>query len=143
MHILIEERKAPWLIMTMILAWALDGACMFFALAAVGVHVDFDVLLLAYSASAAASAIPLLPAGLGVVETVTPAILSLYGAPLSMALAGLLVYRAIGTGLPAIVGAGSLATLRYTNAPELTPQETAGLARRRTAKTHLENNHCK
>jgi uncharacterized protein (TIRG00374 family) len=128
MHVVTEQHKAPWLIVTMLLGWALDGICLFFALAAVGVRIDLDVLLLAYSASAAAALIPLLPAGLGIAETVTPAILHLYGVPFEAGLAGLLVYRAFATLLPAVVGAGSLASLRLLKAPVATPDEMSAIA---------------
>lgn len=123
MHVLTESHRAPWLTATILMGWALDGACLFVALRAVGVHVGFDVLLLAYSVTAASCLIPFLPAGLGVVETLTPAMLHLYGVPFEASLAGLLVYRAIGTFLPAITGALSLASLRLTDAPSELPEE--------------------
>jgi len=125
MHVLTESHRAPWLTATILMGWALDGGCLFVALRAVGVHVGFDVLLLAYSVTAAACLIPFLPAGLGVVETLTPAMLHLYGVPFEASLAGLLVYRAIGTFLPAITGALSLASLRIADAPTELPEEVA------------------
>jgi len=125
MHVLTEHHKAPWLLITILLGWAFDGGCLYFALRAIGVHVGLDVLLLGYSVSAAASFIPFIPAGLGVVETLTPALLHLYGVPLETALAGLLVYRALGTFLPALVGVGALASLRFQKAPEELPEEAA------------------
>jgi len=128
MHVLTESHRAPWLTATILMGWALDGACLFVALRAVGVHVGFDVLLLAYSVTAASCLIPFLPAGLGVVETLTPAMLHLYGVPFEASLAGLLVYRAIGTFFPAIVGALSLASLRLADAPSELPEEAATAA---------------
>ena len=68
-----------------------------------------------------------LGAGLGVVETLTPAILHLYGVPFENGLAGLLVYRAIGTLFPAVVGTASLASLRLLKPPDETPEEKAQL----------------
>lgn len=129
MHVLTEQHRAPWLTLTILLGWVLDGTCLFFALRAVGVHVGLDVLLLAYSVSAAACLIPFLPAGLGVVETLVPGLLHLYHVPFESALAGLLVYRAIGTFLPAIVGAASLASLRLTEAPDELPEEAEAVDR--------------
>ena len=117
MHVLANPTRAGLLVLSALVAWGFDGMCLFLALRAVGVRVDFDVLLLAYTVGMAASFIPLLPAGLGVVETVTPAVLHLYGVPLEAALAGLVVYRILGTLLPALVGAGSLATLRIQSPP--------------------------
>ena len=117
MHVLSDPVTAASVGLSALVAWSLDGMCLFFALRAVGVHVSVDVLLLAYTAGAAASLIPFLPAGLGVVETVTPALLHLYGVGWEGALAGLLVYRAIGTLLPALIGTGSLVSLRVQDPP--------------------------
>ena len=51
-------------------------------------------MLLAYTAGVIAAEVPLLPAGLGVVETAVPAILRAFGVRYSTALAGALTYRA-------------------------------------------------
>ncbi len=118
MHVLDNPTRAGSLVVSALLAWVFDGMCLWLALRAVGVHVDLDVLLLAYTIGMVASFIPLLPAGLGVVETVTPAVLHLYGVAWAGALAGLLVYRVLGTLFPAVLGAGSLATLRIQSPPD-------------------------
>ena len=99
-----------------------DVACLWFILIAVGARVDPDVALLAVGAGALASAVPLLPAGIGVVEAVMPAVIHWYGPALSAALAGVLLYRAIGTFLPAAAGAVSLVALRAHHPNERTPQ---------------------
>jgi uncharacterized membrane protein YbhN (UPF0104 family) len=59
-----------------------------------------------------ASWIPLLPGGLGLVEAAIPATLHRFDAPLDDALAATLVYRAVGTLLPAVAGALAIALLR-------------------------------
>lgn len=92
-------------------AWIADAACLFFALLAAGVHVDLDVLLLAYTAGIIATSVPLLPAGIGVVEAVIPAVLHGFGVPYRDALAAALAYRVLGTFLPAAAGALALAGL--------------------------------
>ena len=89
-----------------------DVACLWFILIAVGARVDPDVALLAVGAGAVAAAVPFLPAGIGVVEAVIPAVVHWYGPPISAALAGALLYRAAGTFLPAAAGAASLIHLR-------------------------------
>ncbi len=89
-----------------------DVACLWFILIAVGARVDPDVALLAVGAGAVAAAVPLLPGGIGVVEAVMPAVIHWYGPPVSAALAGVLLYRAVGTFLPAAAGAVSLIPLR-------------------------------
>ena len=125
MHVLTDHNRGPLLLVTVVAGWAFDGTCLQLALRAVGVHVGLDVLLLAYSLTAAASLIPFLPAGLGIVETLTPALLHLYGVPFEASLAGLLVYRAIGTFGPALVGGACLATLRFQQAPSELPEEAS------------------
>ena len=89
-----------------------DIACLYFALIAAHAHVGFDIALLAAGAAAASALIPLLPGGLGVVEAIIPAVVHWYGPPVSAAFAGALVYRALGTFLPAAAGAIALVVLR-------------------------------
>lgn len=86
-----------------------------------GVVVDPDVALLASAAAVLASSIPLLPAGLGLVEAAVPAVLAWYGAPLDLALAGAVVARVVGTVLPAIAGALALWALQLAQAPNAAP----------------------
>jgi uncharacterized protein (TIRG00374 family) len=92
------------------------------AMRAVGVVVEPDVALLASAASVLASSIPLLPAGLGLVEAAVPAVLAWYGAPLDLALAGAVVVRVVGTVLPAAAGAVALWALQLTGAPTPVPE---------------------
>jgi uncharacterized protein (TIRG00374 family) len=89
-----------------------DIACLWFILIAADAHVGFDVALLAAGAAAVSAIVPFLPGGFGVVEAVMPAVIHWYGPPVSAALAGALLYRAIGTFLPAAAGTASLAALR-------------------------------
>jgi uncharacterized membrane protein YbhN (UPF0104 family) len=98
-------------------SWLADAACLWFALAAAGVQLDPDVVLLAYVAGIMISALPLLPGGIGAVEAAIPALLHHFGAPLDAALAGTLVYRGISMLLPAAAGALliALAPLRVRN----------------------------
>ena len=80
--------------------------CLWASLAAAGVHVGGDVVVLAGTAGVLATIVPLVPGGLGLVEAVIPAVLHHFGAPLDAALAGALIYRAVATFLPAGIGAG-------------------------------------
>lgn len=90
-----------------------DLACFWCSLVAAGVKPGSGVLLLAYGAGMFASLVPLLPDGFGAVEAVVPAILRRAGTPLAIGLAGMLVYRAVGTVLPAAGGTISLAHLHF------------------------------
>ena len=89
-----------------------DIACLYFSLIAAGAHVGFDVALLAAGAGAVGAIVPLLPGGLGVVEAIIPAVVHWYGPSLSAGLAAALVYRALGTFLPAGAGLVALLALR-------------------------------
>jgi uncharacterized membrane protein YbhN (UPF0104 family) len=93
---------------------ACDALCFAFALWAVGVHPRPGELLLVYGAAMIASLVPLLPDGLGTVETVVPLLLHHSGTPFAVGLAAVLVYRAIATVLPAAAGALSLGRLRLS-----------------------------
>jgi uncharacterized membrane protein YbhN (UPF0104 family) len=100
-----------------------DAACFRFALVAVGVHLKPGMFLFAYAVAMITALVPFVPAGLGVVETVVPALLHHAGVPLPTALAGVLAYRALGTLLPAVAGTAALIRLRMavvTRAPAVT-----------------------
>ena len=94
-----------------------DVVCLWMLMFAVGIHNGFDIALLAAGAAAAASAIPLLPGGIGAVELAVPALLAWYGAPVAAALSATLLYRAVGTFLPAAAGGISIFTLRMHRSP--------------------------
>jgi len=108
MHVVSGPRGVLYLSATAALAWVADAGCLHLALLAFGARVSPAVLLFAYTAGTLASMVPLLPAGLGVVETVTPAVLGLAGVSLATALAAVVVYRAVGTLLPAVAGGAVL-----------------------------------
>ncbi len=91
-----------------------DALCLWMLFFAVGIHDGFELALLSAGAAAAASSIPLLPGGLGAVEAAVPALLAWYGTPLATALSATLLYRAIGTFLPAAAGALSIPALRMS-----------------------------
>jgi uncharacterized membrane protein YbhN (UPF0104 family) len=89
-----------------------DAVCFRCALVAVGIQLKPGMFLFAYAVMMICTLVPLVPAGLGVVETIVPALLHHAGVPLPTALAGVLAYRALGTLLPALCGTGALIRLR-------------------------------
>ena len=97
-----------------------DIGCLWASLTAARVHVGGDVVILAATAGVLATAIPLIPGGLGVVEALIPAVLHHFGAPLDAALAGAVIYRVVGTFLPATVGVLVIAGLKLTHRNERT-----------------------
>ena len=92
--------------------WIADAGGLWIALHATHAHVDFGVVVLAYVAGTVASWVPLLPGGLGAVEIAVPAVLHHFGVPLSVALAGTLLWRGLSLFLPAAAGAVAYASLR-------------------------------
>src|SRR4029077_10946008 len=85
-------------------AWIADVCCCYCALAAFGINVPFDVVLLAYTIGVLATLVPFVPAGFGLVETAMPLVLQGFGVPLGTAVAAVLVYRCVSTLLPAAIG---------------------------------------
>lgn len=82
---------------------------------AAGFHIHPELVLLARTVGTIASWVPFLPSGLGLVEAAIPAVLHRFGAPLEDALAATLVYRAVGTLLPAAAGGLAIGALRRAN----------------------------
>lgn len=110
-------------------AWLADVVCCYLALAAVGVTLPLDVVFLAYTVGVVATLVPLLPAGLGLVETAVPLVLHSFGAPLAAAIAGVLVYRCVSTLLPAAVGLACVPGLARARRPAPSvPSVPLGLA---------------
>ncbi|NLE80498.1 MAG: UPF0104 family protein [Rhodococcus sp.] len=98
--------------------WACDGACLAFAAYAVGGTPSLEGIAVAYAAGTATSrAIPLLPAGLGVMDAVLVPALTASGMSGAEALSAVLVYRLISFVLIAVIGWVVFA-LRYRGAPE-------------------------
>jgi putative heme transporter len=93
-------------------AWIADVCCCYCALAAFGISVPFDVVLLAYTIGVLATLVPFLPAGFGLVETAMPLVLQSFGVPLGTAVAAVLVYRCVSTLLPAAIGLACIPGLR-------------------------------
>jgi uncharacterized protein (TIRG00374 family) len=77
----------------------------------------FGPLALAYAAANIASAIPLTPGGLGVIEVTLVAITVGFGAPRATAVLAVLGYRIVNYWLPLIPGAIAYLRLRLVNKP--------------------------
>jgi uncharacterized protein (TIRG00374 family) len=92
--------------------WIADAGSLWVALHATRAHAGFGLVVLAYVAGTVASWVPLLPGGLGAVEIAVPAVLHHFGVPLSLALAGTLLWRGLSLFLPAAAGALAYASLR-------------------------------
>jgi uncharacterized protein (TIRG00374 family) len=126
-HVVNGPGGVAFLMTTAAVAWLADAACLHFSLLAVGVRVQSDVLLFAYVAGIVLSMVPFVPAGIGVVETVVPAVLGLAGVPIVAALAAVVLYRMLSTLLPAVLGALSLIGLRLERQPPIPEPRQAGV----------------
>jgi uncharacterized protein (TIRG00374 family) len=85
--------------------WAFDYFALLAALAAVGTEADPVLVLLAYTASAVLTMIPITPGGLGFVEAGLTAMLTLAGVDASDAILATLDYRLVSFWLPLPSGA--------------------------------------
>lgn len=94
------------------LAVLADAATLWAACRAAGIDPHPEIVVLAATVGTMASWVPLLPAGLGLVEAAVPAVLHHFGAPIDRALAATVAYRAMGTLVPALAGLLAVAALR-------------------------------
>lgn len=90
--------------------WGFDLAVLACTFAALGVHVPWTVLVLAYFTGALCNTIPL-P---GLVAGGTTGVLLAFGIDASVALPAVFAYRAIALWMPATLGAFAIAGLRKT-----------------------------
>lgn len=77
------------------LNWLLDAATLTFAILALGIHVPWQGLLVAYGLAQLSASIPITPGGIGVVEGSLSLALIAYGVPGSEAVAATLLYRIV------------------------------------------------
>ena len=92
--------------------WLLEYVTLTFALAAVGAHPRPSLVLLAYTASALLSMIPVTPGGLGFVEAGLAGTLALAGVPAAQVAVATLAYRLVTYWLPLPVGLGAWVLFR-------------------------------
>jgi uncharacterized protein (TIRG00374 family) len=84
--------------------WLFDAAALWVCVAAFGHLVDPISLLVCYGLANVLAAIPITPAGLGVVEATLTSTLVGFGTPRSAALLGVIAYRLVNFWLPIPVG---------------------------------------
>ncbi len=94
------------------LSWLFDAASLWSFLAALGRIVDPVELFAAYGIANMLAAIPITPAGLGVVEASAGALLVSFGVPGAIATLGVLAWRLFNFWLPIPIGAASYLSLR-------------------------------
>ncbi len=92
--------------------WILDAASLWCFIAAFGGLVNPVELFAAYGVANVAGALPVTPAGLGVVDSVTPLLLVSFGLTRNVATLGVLVWRLVNFWLPIPAGALAYASLK-------------------------------
>ncbi len=90
------------------LNWLLDAASLWCFIAAFGAFANPVGLFAAYGIANVLGAIPITPAGLGVIDSVTPVLLVSFGLTRSVATLGVLAWRLVNFWLPIPTGIGGL-----------------------------------
>lgn len=98
--------------------WLLDAAALWCFVAAFGTFVDPFELFAAYGIANVAGAVPITPAGLGVVDSIAPLLLVSFGVNRNVATLGVLGWRLVNFWLPIPVGALAYASLKIPGALE-------------------------
>jgi uncharacterized protein (TIRG00374 family) len=94
------------------LNWLLDAASLWCFVAAFGEFTNPVGLFAAYGIANVLGAIPVTPAGLGVVDSVTPVLLVSFGLTRSVATLGVLSWRLVNFWLPIPTGAAAYVSLK-------------------------------
>lgn len=123
-----RDRRRMWVAVGYASAnWLFDAAALLVFVGAFGHWVDPAGLLVAYGVANIAAAVPITPAGLGVVEATVTSILVGFGTPRAIAIWGVVGWRLVNFWLP--IPLGGLAYLSLKVHPPAESQ--AGLAARR------------
>jgi uncharacterized protein (TIRG00374 family) len=126
--LLITNRRTLWWAFTWAaLNWLLDAACLWVFLWSFGSVVSPIDLLVAYGVANVLAAIPITPAGLGIVEGVLITTLVGFGVPHSQAILAVLAYRLVNFWIPIPLGGAAYASLQWRRPAELTPTQSPGI----------------
>jgi len=129
---LIKNRRTLWWAFTWAgLNWLFDATCLWVFIWAFGHAISPIDLLVAYGLANVLAAIPITPAGLGVVEGVLIPTLVGFGVPHSQAILAVIAYRMINFWLPIPIGGVAYASLQWRRGvdPTSAPASEHGSAR--------------
>jgi uncharacterized protein (TIRG00374 family) len=107
-----DRGTLAWSLTWASLNWLLDAASLWCFVAAFGRFVNPVELFAAYGIANVAGALPVTPAGLGVVDSVAPLLLVSFGVTRSVATLGVLGWRLVNFWLPIPAGALAYASLK-------------------------------
>jgi uncharacterized protein (TIRG00374 family) len=124
-----DRRTLVWSLTWASLNWLLDAASLWCFVAAFGRLLNPVELFAAYGIANVAGALPVTPAGLGVVDSLTPLLLVSFGLTRSVATLGVLAWRLVNFWLPIPAGAIAYVSLKVPRG--------AGLKAIRTAVTSM------
>lgn len=117
-NLLLASRRTLWTAFTWAsLNWLLDAACLWVFIWAFGTVISPIDLLVAYGLANVLAAIPVTPAGLGVVEGVLIPTLVGFGVPHSQAILAVLAYRLVNFWIPIPIGGAAYASLQFRRGP--------------------------
>ena len=119
--LLVNNRRTLWWAFTFAaLNWLLDAACLWVFIWSFGSVISPIDLLVAYGLANVLAAIPLTPAGLGVIEGVLIPTLVGFGVPHSQAILAVLAYRLINFWIPIPIGGAAYASLQWRRGTAVT-----------------------
>ena len=95
--------------------WVYDAACLVAAVLALGGTIPWPGVLVAYGVAQVGASLPVSPGGLGVVEGSLTYALILYGMPIKVAVASVLLYRVISFWALVPIGWGAWGMLLFSN----------------------------
>jgi uncharacterized protein (TIRG00374 family) len=124
-----DRRTLVWSLTWASLNWLLDVASLWCFVAAFGRFVNPVFLFAAYGIANVAGVLPVTPAGLGVIDSLTPLLLVSFGITRSVATLGVLGWRLVNFWLPIPAGAAAYVSLKVPRG--------AGLKAMRTAVSNL------
>ena len=107
-----DRRVLVWSLVWASLNWLLDAASLWCFVAAFGHLTNPVELFAAYGIANVAGALPITPGGLGVVDSIAPALLVGFGVPAGAATLGVLGWRVVNFWLPIPTGALAFVSLK-------------------------------
>jgi len=126
--LLVNNRHTLWWAFTWAaLNWLLDAACLWVFLWSFGTVVSPIDLLVTYGLANVLAAIPITPAGLGIIEGVLIPSLVGFGVPHSQAILAVLAYRLVNFWIPIPLGGLCYASLQWRRPGEIRPATANGI----------------
>jgi uncharacterized protein (TIRG00374 family) len=104
-------RHPNWRLLGAVGFWIFDVVTLWLAFRALGSTPAFGAVTMGYLIGMAANMLPI-PGGIGAVDLGLVGMLAVYGTPLSIAAAAVLIYRTISLWIPTLVGTVAYVLLR-------------------------------